>query len=65
MRIALRTIGASRGGGGVSLASYLLFEKAFCRELIDHGYRDAMNQRESILQFFNPELMSPTLGLGA
>ena len=65
MRIALRTIGASRGGGGVSLASYLLFEQTFCRELIDYGYRDAMNQRESILQFFNPELMSPTLGLGA
>jgi NTE family protein len=55
MRLALRVIGASKKGGGTSLASYLLFEKAFCKELIDCGYRDAMAQRESILEFFNPQ----------
>jgi len=64
MRVALSTIGATRGGGGVSLASYLLFEKEFCKDLIDCGYRDAMEQRDSILEFFNPELLSPTLQLG-
>ncbi|MEM9257479.1 MAG: patatin-like phospholipase family protein [Pseudomonadota bacterium] len=59
MRGALRLIGATRGGGGASLASYLLFESAFCKELIDCGYRDAMAERESILEFFLPELVSP------
>jgi len=60
MRVALRTIGATRSGGGASLASYLLFERDFCRELIDCGYRDAMAQRDSILQFFYPELLAPS-----
>jgi NTE family protein len=55
MRIAMRIIGASEKGGGGSLASYLLFEKEFCRELIDCGYRDAMEQREAIMQFFYPD----------
>ncbi len=59
MRIAMRMIGAAEGGGGASLASYLLFEKGFCKELIDLGYRDAMAQRESILEFFHPELIAP------
>lgn len=58
MRIAMRIIGATEGGGA-SLASYLLFEKGFCRELIKLGYRDAMAQRESILQFFYPEMITP------
>lgn len=59
MRIAMRVIGATRSGGGTSLASYLLFEKAFCKELIDCGYRDAMAQRESILEFFHPNPNPP------
>lgn len=59
MRLAMRVIGATEKGGGASLASYLLFEKAFCKELIDLGYRDAMAQRESILEFFNPKPVVP------
>jgi NTE family protein len=58
MRAAMKIIGATKGGGGASLASYLLFEKAFCKELIDCGYRDAMAERESILAFFNPRPVS-------
>lgn len=54
MRIGMKVIGASERGGG-SLASYLLFESGFCRELIDCGYRDAMAQREAIEAFFNPQ----------
>ena len=59
MRLAMRVIGATEKGGGASLASYLLFEKSFCKELIDLGYRDAMAQRESILEFFNPSPVVP------
>lgn len=53
MRVGMKIIGATERGGGASLASYLLFEKAFCKELIDCGYRDAMAQREAILHFFH------------
>ena len=54
MRVAMKIIGATGQGGGASLASYLLFEKEFCKELIDCGYRDAMAKRDDILAFFNP-----------
>jgi len=54
LRFLLRGIGAS-GGHGVSITSYLLFEKAFCRELIMLGYRDAMRQKERIRSFLDLE----------
>jgi NTE family protein len=53
MRMAFKLIGATKQGGGASIASYLLFEKQFCRDLIDHGYRDAMNQKQDIIDFFS------------
>lgn len=59
MRLAMSLIGATKKGGGTSLASYLLFEKDFCKELIDCGYRDAMAKREDILEFFNPRPVVP------
>jgi len=54
LRFLLRGVGAS-GGHGVSITSYLLFEKAFCRELIMLGYRDAMQQKERIRNFMDLE----------
>ena len=54
MRRVLRMTGATPAGGGTSMASYLLFEGAFCRELIACGYRDAMAQEEALMQFFCP-----------
>ena len=52
MRNVLRVTGATQRGGGGSMASYLLFEGAFCRELIQYGYQDAMEQEELIRHFF-------------
>ena len=55
MRMAMRVTGATGRGGGASLASYLMFQRGFCRELIDIGYRDAMAQRDDVLDFFAPD----------
>ena len=55
MRAVLKMTGATPSGGGTSMASYLLFEGAFCRELIACGYRDAMAQEEALMEFFYPQ----------
>jgi len=52
MRLVLRLMGARKNSGGASIASYLLFEKAFCKELIELGYQDAVKQRDDIIDFF-------------
>lgn len=53
MRAVMKITGATSGRGGASMASYLLFEPEFCRELIDYGYQDAMNQEQDILAFLS------------
>ncbi|WP_336365507.1 patatin-like phospholipase family protein [Marinobacter sp. C2H3] len=40
------------GNGSGNLASYLLFEPAFCRKLIELGYRDGQNQAKQVKAFF-------------
>ncbi len=50
IRFLLRGVGAMRRSAS-NLVSYLLFEKDFCRALIDLGYQDAMNRKEEILTF--------------
>jgi NTE family protein len=52
IRFLLRTVGAMRRGGA-NLASYLLFEKGYCRELIELGYRDALGQRDELEAFLS------------
>ena len=47
-RTLLRLLGAGRGEGG-RLASYLLFESAFTRTLIELGRKDAHDNRSAIL----------------
>jgi NTE family protein len=50
IRFLLRTVGAMRRGGA-NLASYLLFEQGYCRELIALGYQDTMKRREEVEAF--------------
>ncbi|HEU0187434.1 MAG TPA: patatin-like phospholipase family protein [Gallionellaceae bacterium] len=57
IRFLLRLIGAMRRSGA-NLVSYLLFDRQFCRALIDLGYQDAMRRREEILALLTTE--SPT-----
>jgi NTE family protein len=50
IRALLYTVGATRKSGAV-LLSYLLFEKSYCRALIQLGYQDSMNRKEDLLAF--------------
>ncbi|MFT4713487.1 MAG: NTE family protein [Candidatus Azotimanducaceae bacterium] len=51
MRTFFKTIGATDTGGGASMASYLLFEAEFCKELMEAGYKDAMDREDEIRAF--------------
>ena len=50
IRLLLSAVGAMRRNAA-NLVSYLLFEKEFCRALIDLGYLDAMNRKEELMAF--------------
>ncbi|WP_076540359.1 patatin-like phospholipase family protein [Shewanella sp. UCD-KL21] len=54
IRILLKFIGINRQSDS-SIASYLLFEKSYTSALIDLGYKDAMNQIDTIKTFFELE----------
>ncbi|MFZ5592964.1 MAG: patatin-like phospholipase family protein [Pseudomonadota bacterium] len=54
VRFLLRGIGAINRSGS-SLVSYLLFDKSYCRELIELGYQDAMKNKERLLDFMNAQ----------
>lgn len=53
IRTFLRGPGATRSTGG-GVLSYLLFEKDYCRELVELGYQDAIAQKEQLQRFFEP-----------
>ncbi|MBT8138826.1 MAG: patatin-like phospholipase family protein [Gammaproteobacteria bacterium] len=53
LRTVLKAMGAGGASGGGNLASYLMFESAYCKELIQYGYSDAMAEAEHIRQFFS------------
>lgn len=50
IRLLLRSVGVMQRSGA-NLVSYLLFDKHFCRALIDLGYQDAVNRRDEIVKF--------------
>ena len=50
VRALLRVMGAGNGAGG-ELASYLLFESRYTRELIALGAEDAMRRRDELVAF--------------
>ncbi|MBT8149959.1 MAG: hypothetical protein KJO62_01060, partial [Gammaproteobacteria bacterium] len=53
LRTVLKAMGAGGASGGGNLASYLMFEAAYCKELIQYGYSDAMLEADHIRQFFS------------
>jgi NTE family protein len=54
MRALLGGIGATELRGA-TLASYLLFEASYARELMDLGRRDTYSRRDDVLSFFDTE----------
>lgn len=63
IRALLRGVGGGNPGEN-RLLSFLLFEQAYARELIDLGYRDAMKVKDELLDFVNgaevPRLFAPS-----
>ena len=46
---------AGRDASSFQLASYLMFEAAYTRALIELGYRDAMQARIALIAFMSGE----------
>lgn len=62
VRVLMRGLGANNRGG-MQLASYLLFESGYTRELIDLGYSDAMDHRDELAAFLSGEKMDSESGI--
>lgn len=64
IRLLLRGVGAMRRSGA-NLVSYLLFDKGFCRALIELGYQDALKRKEEILALLGhkqePKVQEPAV----
>ena len=51
----------ARGSARAELASYLMFDSAFTRELIALGRRDALAQRDRLVEFLADDTLTNTL----
>ena len=58
LRFLLRILGAFNNKGS-SLVSYLMFEKDYCRELIELGYADASARKLELIEFLGLEQNVP------
>jgi NTE family protein len=58
IRFLMRSIGAMRKGGA-ALASYLLFDKNYCKALIDMGYKNTIKRGDELRTFFDPAANPP------
>jgi NTE family protein len=50
IRLLLNTVGAMRRSGA-NLLSYLLFERSYCRALIELGHKDTMERKDDLSAF--------------
>jgi NTE family protein len=64
LRALLRVIGGAGDTAGSQLSSYLMFESGYTQELIELGYQDAMEARETLLAFVHGEPL-PAVAPGA
>lgn len=62
VRIMMRGLGALNYGGR-QLASYLLFEQGYTRELIKLGYEDGLARREQLQSFMDGEPVTAPAGI--
>jgi NTE family protein len=62
VRILLKGLGAMNKGG-MQLASYLMFESGYTRELIRLGYKDAMLRRDDLERFMRGESLGAPAGI--
>lgn len=58
IRLLLRSAGVMHRSGA-NLVSYLLFDKFYCRALIELGYQDAMKRRDEIVGFLGYDKAPP------
>ena len=68
IRAMLRGVGVSGRGTdarGAALASYLLFESAYTRELVALGVTDTLARREEVAAFFEWRPAAPSTGQAA
>ncbi len=60
LKTLMRVIGGPNASG-LQLPSYLMFESGYTRELIQLGYRDAMEARSALLAFMSGEKLPTVL----